>query len=222
MYSVSPTCQIPNLSQILTNVFGENKVGTFIEVGAYDGETFSNTSGLADSGWQGVYVEPVPHLHQQCSLRHAANNVFVLHRAIGKEKGIARISIHQDVSTTNQEYISILGAISKGWEHPGNVVEVEQDTLESLFNFTQEELLSKPIDLLVVDTEGSEREIFEAFPLQNYLPTMIIVELHKLSGMWQQFDRVREDTEFLENYFDAAGYKKIFEDDINTIYIYNR
>ena len=48
-YSLSKSCQIKNLSNIYEKLFGPNKLdGYFVEVGAYDGESFSNTSGLAE------------------------------------------------------------------------------------------------------------------------------------------------------------------------------
>ena len=46
--------------------------GTFVEIGAYDGESFSNTSFLADLGWNGLYVEPVPKFAALCRARHRA------------------------------------------------------------------------------------------------------------------------------------------------------
>ncbi len=36
------------------------RVGKFLDVGAYDGVTFSNTRYLAELGWSGVLVEPSP------------------------------------------------------------------------------------------------------------------------------------------------------------------
>ena len=34
--------------------------GTFLDIGAFDGKTFSNTKRLSDLGWRGVLVEPAP------------------------------------------------------------------------------------------------------------------------------------------------------------------
>ena len=56
----SPSCQIDNISE-LYEVFLTTKLdGVFVEVGAFDGYTFSNTWGLAQRGWRGIYVEPIP------------------------------------------------------------------------------------------------------------------------------------------------------------------
>src|SRR5579885_680685 len=72
-YRPTQTCQIPILGGLYEHLFGERTDGTFVEVGAYDGETYSNTSSLADLGWRGVYVEPVPSSVARCRQRHARN-----------------------------------------------------------------------------------------------------------------------------------------------------
>lgn len=41
----------------IRDYFGEEK-GTFLDIGAYDGSTFSNTRWLALNGWKGVCIEP--------------------------------------------------------------------------------------------------------------------------------------------------------------------
>lgn len=40
--------------------FGEHSQGRFLDVGAYDPRTFSNTRALVERGWGGTYVEPAP------------------------------------------------------------------------------------------------------------------------------------------------------------------
>src|SRR5258706_14970608 len=52
-------CQIPILEGLYEQLFGQRADGCFVEVGAFDGETYGNTAGLADLGWTGLYIEPV-------------------------------------------------------------------------------------------------------------------------------------------------------------------
>lgn len=82
-----PKSQIPNLDSIyqkyFTRFFGIPYQGFFVEVGAYDGESYSNTSGLADSGWNGLYIEPVFEYYNKCLIRHKNNSVKVINCAIG-------------------------------------------------------------------------------------------------------------------------------------------
>ena len=52
----SNKCQIPNLADIYLENFGYKRDGYFVEVGAYDGVSWSNTFGLAAIGWGGRYL----------------------------------------------------------------------------------------------------------------------------------------------------------------------
>jgi hypothetical protein len=92
-YPVANTCQIPffkSVSDIYTFVFGYRTAGLFVEVGAYDGESFSNTSCLADVGWAGHYVEPIPKYAAVCAARHAGNAGVRVHTAcVGERDGEA-------------------------------------------------------------------------------------------------------------------------------------
>src|ERR671923_2099072 len=65
-FAVVDSCQIPNLGFLLDFFFGDVAVGTFVEVGAFDGYTYSNTWGLAAAGWRGFYIEPVASHAAQC------------------------------------------------------------------------------------------------------------------------------------------------------------
>ena len=92
-YKLSPTCQIRKLDIIYEQYFGRRTDGYFVEVGAYDGEYSSNTSGLADVGWFGYYIEPVPEYFQLCKARHARNkNITVSQYAVDSESGKVEIS----------------------------------------------------------------------------------------------------------------------------------
>ena len=82
-YKLPHDCQIPNLDKIYYKYFGEISTGFFVEVGAFDGESVSNTSFLADSGWKGIYIEPILDYYIQCSNRHQKNNVIVSNLSVG-------------------------------------------------------------------------------------------------------------------------------------------
>ena len=47
--------------RLIAALFDHKRGGTFIEIGAYDGETFSNAAMLERSyGWRGICIEPLP------------------------------------------------------------------------------------------------------------------------------------------------------------------
>src|SRR3982751_5457549 len=93
-YAVSPTCQIPTLAFLYELFFGRRHDGVFVEIGAFDGYTYSNTSCLADAGWRGCYIEPVPSSADACRQRHAGNpRIEVAQLAIGAAAGQTTLSV---------------------------------------------------------------------------------------------------------------------------------
>lgn len=60
-----------NGEQVAILAWARRKKGSFIDLGAYDGATYSNTAALADLGWPGVCVEAAPNAAALCALRYA-------------------------------------------------------------------------------------------------------------------------------------------------------
>ena len=90
-YTVDAECQVENLPQIYKQIFGFRRTGYFVEVGAMDGQSHSNTCGLADIGWNGIYVEATAEYATKCYHRHSKNSVQVLRRAISDHTGTLRL-----------------------------------------------------------------------------------------------------------------------------------
>jgi hypothetical protein len=78
-----------------------SKKGFFIEVGAFDGESFSNTSWLADIGWKGMYIEPILEYADRCRSRHSKNNVTVINCAVGAKDGLIKINVGEQLTTAS-------------------------------------------------------------------------------------------------------------------------
>lgn len=214
IYSPPPSCQIPVLAQIYEDTFGDIVLGRFVEVGGYDGETYSNTSFLADLGWRGVYVEPV--FWKECAQRHARNHVQVFPLACGAESGELLLHVAGALTT------GVTAALEAHLANPGSrrymdageqrEERVEMKTLDSLLARAE---MPPGFDLLVVDVEGAEADVFAGFNLERWWPRMMIVEMHANNP---EFVAFREDNLALEQRILAAGYRTIFEDQINTIY----
>ena len=83
-YTQQPSCQIPDLWFLYSRFLGERADGCFVEVGAYDGVLVSNTWGLAEAGWRGLMIEPVPDLARLCRKNHSNHaGITVCECAIG-------------------------------------------------------------------------------------------------------------------------------------------
>jgi len=214
----SKSCQVKRLDQIIGNRFDLKRPGHFVEVGAYDGERFSNTSWLADNGWRGVYVEPSRQFSQLCRFRHIFNQTQVLNLAAGEQEGEVMLMQSEALSTmcegTFDEYSRIPWAkkqLKKQLKHQATRV----CRLDSILKNTKTPV---GFDLLVVDVEGYEENVFKGFDLSHWKPKMLIVELcdahPDFSGnkeLVNSASRVRQS--ILE-----AGYTEIYKDEINSIF----
>lgn len=214
-YKLSGTCQIPRLAVFYEMYFGKKTNGCFVEVGAYDGEYVSNTSGLADIGWKGYYIEPVFEYYQRCKQRHAINpDVTVSHCAIGAESGEVEIRIGGPLSTIRNDLWETFKSLNWG---KGNfdekTVRTKKKTLEE---YLEKHQIKPHFELLSVDVEGSEWEVFRSFDLGKCQPQMVIIELHdqnpKYPFLWDECNKIVE-------YFDQNDYKVIFKNFSNTIYV---
>lgn len=179
-------------------------IGTFIEVGAYDGETHSYTARLADQGWIGYYFEPIKEYADKCRERHKDNKVMVINKPVGK--GVKKFKVGGESTTTNDEVIQVVGENGHWFGKPYKEEWRELQAVTAL-NFP------KP-DLLVVDVEGMEYEAIQECPLGKY----IIVELHKESPEWQSKQSIRDNLTNVHNYLTERGYREVYSNDIDSLY----
>jgi FkbM family methyltransferase len=218
-YKVSKTCQIPNLDQIYYKYFGELHKGYFVEIGAFDGETVSNTSCLSDCGWKGIYVEPVLEHYVKCLNRHLKNDIVVVNVAVGLEEGIQDIYC-SGLLTTLDKNQSEMTSRMKVFNYPeftkSVCYQMKLETLLKKYN------VSKNFDLLVVDVEGKEREVLESFSLNEWRPKMMIIELVDYHDEFKNnFQTAVEESKKIRSYIQGNNYSEIYRDHINTIFIDN-
>lgn len=217
MYKLSSTCQIPNLDQIYIKYFGlftNNKI--FVEIGAYDGESVSNTSGLADAGWKGFYVEPVHQNYLKCLGRHNNNNIVVSNLSIGLQEGPQEIYTNGILSSLDQEHANI--GINK-FHYP----EYSKDICYQLRmdSFLSKNNIPSDFDLLIVDVEGKEHEVFYSFDFKKWKPKMMIVELVDDHQYFQDNSDILFRVKNLREYITDSNYQEVYRDDINTIFVSN-
>ena len=216
-YKVRYDCQIYNLNQIYKKLFGYKNNGVFVEVGAYDGERWSNTSCLADIGWDGVYIEPVKEYYLKCVSRHKSNpKVEVLNLAIGEENKEIEIFVGEALSTILHSQVEFYKNSEFGNHQNFSSSEIcNQVRLEDVL---VNKKIPKRFDLLVVDTEGYEEQVFKSFDLSHWAPKVIIVELHDKNEDYKNFTEFVNSTMKLRSKILATGYKEVYSDEVNTIF----
>lgn len=217
-YNLSPTCQIPDLDQIYLKYFGLKK-GTFVEVGAFDGESVSNTSCLADAGWKGFYIEPVKEHFEQCVNRHKNNKkIKVSNYAIGTEVGYKPVYCSGIVSTLDKEQADIVSSMHLFGYPQFTESECKQVRLDSYMQMAD---VPKNFELLVVDVEGREEDVFNSFDLSYWKPKMMIIELVDDHSYFQENVKLITSCQKLRKYINSVGYTEVYRDHINTIFVSN-
>jgi FkbM family methyltransferase len=215
-YTPSPSCQIHVLAGLYETLFGHRTDGTFVEVGAYDGEMFSNTSCLADRGWRGLYIEPVESSYQQCVARHRANtNVTVVNRAIGPVETMIRFWSNGQFSTGSVDEM-IVNAKS-GWIGPMGMreIEVRQVRLDTTLRAAG---IEPGFDLLVVDVDGMEEAVFDSFDLPLWRPRCMIVELIERMSAFAGHEGLISASSRVRDMIERSGYETAYRDQGNTLF----
>lgn len=216
MYNIVSTCQIENLSEIYEKYFGYPSKGYFVEVGAYDGEFASNTSCLADHGWEGLYIEPIYDHYLKCMKRHDKNNVTVANVAIGLEESEKIIYYGDTLTTLDKTQVSRYSEIDWAKHIKFSETVCDQMRLDTLMEKLD---VPKEFDILVVDVEGKESEVFQSFEIDEWKPKMLIVELEDEHPSFQKYETLINEIKNLRKYISSKGYIEIFKDHINTVFV---
>jgi len=213
MYRMGINCQVVGLSDIYTKYFGEAGInkGFFVEVGAYNGEDWSNTIGIVEVGWSGIEIEPNPINFAQLQQRFINNNnIKCINIAIGKQEK-AKLYMRHAISTTS-EHQNELYKEAQWFNGMEQVIDVDMIGLDKLL---MQEKCPLNFEVLVVDVEGIEMSVLETFSIDLWKPKMCIVEAqenHHMPGFDHEAKAVNE-------YFDKFNYEKIYSDEINNIYV---
>lgn len=190
--------------QHILEYFGDF-VGTFLDIGANNGETLSNTRALALKGWKGVLVEPSPKAFAKLKALYKGYKGFYPYQAaITNRNGKAML----------QESGPLLGAddialVSTFYSHEQDrfkktvtyePVEVKTYTWKTFYN----RLTIKQFDFISIDCEGADLDILKQIDLTN--TKAICLE-------WN--DKQDLKTEF-ESYLD--GFKLLYTSGENLLY----
>ncbi len=215
-YPQVDNCQVPGLSLLLELFIGCKHDGVFVEVGGFDGMYVSNTWGLADRGWRGVIVEPVPHSAERCRAAHATHpKVTVVECAIGAEENSqVRLKVAGPLTTASAGNHAEYATIDWARRHlTANEIVATMTTLDALLHT---HTVPEDFDVLVVDVEGYERQVFAGFDLTTWRPRMIIVELCDIHPDLKSSAR---DHAHLGASIVEAGYRTVYKDMMNTVLV---
>lgn len=173
--------------------------GRFLDIGAFDGKTFSNTYRLVELGWSGLLVEPATAAFAALVALHGGNEKLTLiHAAVGLERCMVKFWDSPDaVSTTSEAHYD---RWKQATEYSGCFY-VPQITLGEIFN-----QFGGPFHFVNIDTESTSADLFLSFPLSAIQPRAMCVE---------HDGRVVECMAHAQ----AAGYKASYLNETNVVLV---
>ncbi len=186
LFEMSPL--VSKVLKLISQLY-PNSCGTYLEAGANDGLSHSNTYALEMRGWTGVLVEPSAQAFEQLVSNRPDNILIQKGLSSSYEKTITGTfssgsltgTAKQDLYLRDPKQHRIRG-ISRlshwtGVRNHADLETVESTTLENILT----EYFTESLDLLVLDVEGMELEVLQG--LGSSRPRIIILETRKVDSL---------------------------------------
>lgn len=187
--------------------FKEKRNGIFVDIGAHDGVTFSNTYFFEKTmGWTGICIEPIPEVFeclknardalciQGCISSHQGTVPFL--RIKGDSEMLSGILNNYDPEHLNR--------VQKELEAYGGSAEIITVLCYDLTTLLLSQGLSH-IDYMSIDTEGGELEILKSLDFQSIEVEVIDVENNL-------------GTDRFKDFLEPLGYKRVIKLGVDEIY----
>lgn len=191
-----------NEQDIILKYFEGQSIGTYLDIGAYDPEVFSNTRALYEIGWKGVLVEP------------ADMNCNVLKEYFKNDKAI------QIIQTCVGVYDGEIPFFDSGGDAIGTTVAshakkwaegygTKYKTVKSrvvCFNTLLQESIYKKFDFINIDIEELDFQVLTQIPLNEVGCRLVCVEYNG------------KDKDKYHGFFHRQQFSHIFSNGENLIY----
>lgn len=163
-----------NEQEVILNYFNNYPMGTYLDIGAYDPEVFSNTRALFELGWRGVLVEPADMNFEVLKKYFEKENAMqILKTCVGEYDG--EITFHDSngdaISTTIKKE-------TERWIEQYNSSFTERSSPICTFNTLIEKSIYKKFDFVSIDTEGTNFEILRQIDFAAVGCSLVCVEFN--------------------------------------------
>lgn len=131
--------------------------GVMVEVGVGRWQQYSNSLYFEERGWQVILVEPNPALHEEIET-HRKGRLFVC--ACGNYNGTSEF--------VQENEPTVSGILRTN----GHRIHVPIRTLNSILD----DAGVGHVDVLSIDTEGTEMDVWDGLDLEKHSPSVVILE----------------------------------------------
>lgn len=175
--------------------------GKFVEIGAYDPFTFSNTRRLVELGWAGVYVEPASPCYKKFVNEYGEENprIKLVNKAIGSSNGKLKFYESADAVSTSSDAWKTL------WEK-GSKVKFTETVVDMITGKTLFDEYGANVDFINIDTEATNVEVLNSIPVEYIKASKLVCIEHQ------------NELEYIRKYFTSIGFKEVLYNGENLIF----
>jgi FkbM family methyltransferase len=218
-YAVESVRRRPSYAQAKEDLLAEELVGDvkwFVDIGAHDGISGSNTFKFALDGAQGLCLEPLRETFTKLRWLYLLNDRVTTSR-LGvsdqdREADIVAADVLAYIPETEDRQHSSFYSLPP--------CDLERISLRRFSVIAEMYELPHLIDLLSIDVEGHELNVLRSIPFDRYAFKCIIVETHLRASDSDQPDWSHRDLEQIESLLEAHGYTRAATTYVNTIYVH--
>jgi len=167
--------------RVVLDFFRSRPVGELLDLGAYDGSTFSNSRALIEAGWKAVLIEPSPWPFGALVDLHKSNprvelvNALVL-PATGPAPGLSEFFVTRDATSCTQE-----GTMRRWGAGQYRRILVPSLTLGSLHQLLSRDA-ARRFDFISVDIEDDTMALVRALGETDWLAGAAMICLEHTAG----------------------------------------
>lgn len=190
----------------LTNEFECEKF--FVDVGANDGVTISNSLPFIKEGWRGIMIEPAPAVFEKLKRNHGhRDSVICVQVACSERTGDADLYIGSD---GEEGFLSTLCQTDNEWFKTARSSKAVRVKTETLGNILKEHRAPRQPGMLLVDCEGLDYECFLGLDFSLFRPTIIATEEYE----WEPLKHAAKYALLIQN-----NYSLVQKVGCNTIWV---
>lgn len=201
---------------IIDKLLKHKKRGFYVDIGANDPDSLSNTKRFYNRGWHGINIEPNPILFKK--LQKKRKKDINLNIGISNQQSQLNFYIFDphSLSTFSKKQANIYKMNGNKIIKKTNIKTVQ---LKEVF---KKYVKNNKIDFISIDTEGYDMLVLKSNDWNKYQPTIICVEVTEVT-----IDKnINKEHSEIDSFLRSHGYHKItttthFGNPLNSIYKIN-
>ena len=200
----------------LKKLLPENHFNYFVDIGAHNGVSISNSFPFIKKGWNCVSIEPNPYVYEDLeeNLKKYEEHVILVKKAVSNVSGITKFHFDRRGFLKDRKKggkadkkkgmrSTIQPELFK--EMSDEFIMVEVDTITSILDSVD---APTEISIMSIDTEGMDYEVLEGLDSKYKIHIIITEDYSKTKDIKYKL-------------LESKGYKHINQEGINSVWILN-